>query len=53
MINISVLVDIDECEDEPCVHGTCTDMVADFECSCEDGFSGTRCEIGQLVPACR
>ncbi|CAG2210631.1 unnamed protein product [Mytilus edulis] len=29
----------------PCEHGgTCTDKVADFECSCREGWTGKRCE---------
>ncbi|CAG2189565.1 unnamed protein product [Mytilus edulis] len=38
--------EIDEClQQYPCKHGgTCTDKVADFECSCREGWTGKRCE---------
>ena len=38
--------DIDECESAPCVFGTCTDQENGYTCTCEDGFTGTDCDIG-------
>ena len=29
---------IDECADSPCVNGNCTDLVADYECTCFKGI---------------
>ena len=30
--------DIDECEGDPCLHGDCEDLVADYACQCEPGY---------------
>ena len=36
------------CENpNPCLNGNCTDVGENFTCSCEDGFEGERCEIGE------
>lgn len=33
-------VDIDDCDPSPCLNGTCTDRVDDFQCECDTGFQG-------------
>ncbi|KAI8493284.1 hypothetical protein Bbelb_292880 [Branchiostoma belcheri] len=35
---------VDECLSFPCAHGTCTDGVASYTCSCENGWTGTNCD---------
>ncbi|XP_035693731.1 fibropellin-1-like [Branchiostoma floridae] len=35
---------IDECASSPCTHGTCTDGVASYTCSCENGWTGLNCD---------
>ncbi|XP_065061043.1 uncharacterized protein LOC135688224 isoform X1 [Rhopilema esculentum] len=38
-------VDGNECSSNPCMNsGTCTDMVADYKCTCMDGYTGKNCE---------
>ena len=38
--------DIDECESDPCVHGSCMDELLGYECNCSDtGHYGSRCEL--------
>ncbi|KAI8481715.1 calcium ion binding [Branchiostoma belcheri] len=36
--------DTDHCLSSPCVHGTCTDGVASYTCSCENGWTGNNCD---------
>jgi hypothetical protein len=35
-----------------CLNGsTCTDLSYDFECACQDGYSGKQCEVDTTPPA--
>ena len=34
---------IDDCATNPCVNGTCTDLVDGYNCTCQAGFTGTNC----------
>ncbi|XP_078692955.1 uncharacterized protein LOC144922781 [Branchiostoma floridae x Branchiostoma belcheri] len=46
----ALCADIDECLSSPCVHGTCTDGVASYTCSCENGWTGNNCD--QNIEVC-
>ena len=35
---------IDECASAPCAHGTCTDGIDEYICTCTDGWKGTNCD---------
>lgn len=37
-------LEIDECADDPCVNGDCTDQVAGYACACLPGYEGSNCE---------
>lgn len=37
-------INVDDCQVNPCVHGTCTDGVNEYRCDCEDGFTGKNCD---------
>ena len=38
---------INDCASNPCLnHGTCTDIVKGYNCSCHPGYSGVMCETG-------
>ena len=42
--------EIDECSSDPCQNDAlCQDRVNDYTCTCKDGYSGTNCEIGNLI----
>jgi len=44
------MTDIDDCADTPCLNGaTCVDGVASYDCTCDDGFNGDNCEIGNVL----
>ncbi len=39
-------LEIDECDPDPCQNGgTCTDLLADYECACIDDYIGKNCHI--------
>jgi len=41
------VVDINECESNPCEHrGQCTDAVNQYICKCTVGYAGANCQIG-------
>jgi len=43
-------IDTNECVSHPCRNGgTCTDQVNGYNCSCVEGFEGTRCTRGMYV----
>ncbi|XP_070536967.1 hyalin-like [Ptychodera flava] len=33
-----------ECQNDPCVHGSCTDLFNDFHCTCIPGYAGNTCD---------
>lgn len=35
---------INECQPNPCVNGTCEDLIGDYKCDCARGFEGKNCE---------
>ena len=42
-----LITDIDECDSDPCEHGSCTDQVDGYSCSCDAGYAGSNCDIGK------
>ena len=42
-------LEINECESNPCVYGTCSDYLLYYECTCFAGYSGDTCETGQSI----
>ena len=49
VVVISVLLQTNECESDPCQHdGTCRDLVNGFTCDCLPEYNGTLCE--RVIP---
>ena len=32
----------------PCAHGNCVDGILEFKCVCQDGYSGSLCQVSEL-----
>ena len=44
------LADINDCAGVVCSnHGRCVDMIAEYMCVCDVGFTGKECETGQCI----
>lgn len=42
-------LDVNECASFPCLNGgRCVNTDGSFQCSCKDGFTGSRCEQGEI-----
>ncbi|XP_078574326.1 uncharacterized protein LOC144860792 [Branchiostoma floridae x Branchiostoma japonicum] len=40
----ALCADVDDCASSPCTHGSCTDGVGSYTCSCENGWEGADCD---------
>ena len=41
------IVDVNECNGSPCLNaGVCINTAGDYQCVCQNGFTGNRCEKG-------
>ena len=38
-------MNINDCASDPCINGTCSDLVNAYSCYCQVGFTGTNCDI--------
>ena len=43
------ILDIDDCDPNPCDHGTCTDGINVYNCTCEPGWTGVNCSISNKL----
>ena len=39
--------DINDCDSDPCINGSCIDGVNLYTCACDPGYSGTNCNEGK------
>lgn len=44
MVGLNCETNWDDCNPDPCVRGECMDLLDNFYCTCEDGFTGKRCD---------
>lgn len=45
VFDYNLILDGNECSPNPCVRGTCTDLISDYRCNCPSGYGGRRCEL--------
>ena len=43
------IADVDECAGDPCVHGTCSQGINLYSCSCSADYTGSNCDIRKLA----
>ncbi|XP_078581452.1 laminin subunit gamma-3-like [Branchiostoma floridae x Branchiostoma japonicum] len=48
----ALCADLNECEPSPCVHGTCTDDIGGYTCTCENGWEGINCDLTSFNGEC-
>ena len=41
-----MFADVNECVNDPCVHGTCENTHGSYVCVCDGGYTGVHCETG-------
>ena len=41
---ITYILDINECSNNPCINGKCVDKINSYECDCQPGYEGEKCE---------
>ena len=43
---MNVYIELNECESLPCVHGSCKDLINDYNCTCDPRYTGKDCNVG-------
>ena len=46
---ITYTADMNPCSSDLCFHGTCTNLVYDYTCTCENGYDGKDCDNGRVT----
>ena len=42
-------LDIDDCQSNLCVHGSCMDQLNEYKCACDAGYTGEICQTGATI----
>ena len=45
VFDYNLIPDGNECSPNPCMRGTCSDLISDYRCNCPSGYAGRRCEL--------
>ena len=48
------LPELNDCDSSPCgEHGSCTDLILQYKCTCAAGFTGELCSVGKYIPCAK
>ena len=48
-VTLYLIPEVNECDPNPCVHGQCTALLNAYNFSCDAGYTGTSCDVGQCT----
>ena len=46
-VKLSVSAQNSFCHSNPCVHGSCTETLTGYTCTCVSGYMGKNCDVGK------
>lgn len=46
---LPLVLDINECSNNPCINGSCTNTAGSYQCQCFNGWTGTNCDQSKSI----